>query len=83
LRSHLNDSLNSAFSTATACFDDLVAIRQLFAHPDRPALGMVPIPAIVMAAIDVFANHNIVAIADDNLRRHRDGGRENSTDGRT
>jgi hypothetical protein len=29
---------------------------------------MVPLPAVVMAAVDVFANHNIVTVVDDNLR---------------
>jgi hypothetical protein len=31
-----------------------------------------------MAAVDVFANHNIVTIAYDNLRGHRNGARKHS-----
>jgi hypothetical protein len=51
------------------------------AYTDRAAFSMVPPPAMVMIAIQMFANHNVIAIADDNLCRRRNNARKNSTHG--
>jgi hypothetical protein len=71
-------SLKSVRSAGSAGFDDHIAIRQLGTHAHCTALRMVPLPAVVMAVIDMFANHNIVTIADNNLCGRRHGARKDS-----
>jgi hypothetical protein len=40
-------------------------------------------PAVMMIAVDVLSNDDVITIADDNLCGHRDGARNHPTNGRT
>jgi hypothetical protein len=70
-------SFKSTQLAGTAGFHDHVAIRQVSTHAYSAAFCMMTLPAIVMAAIDVFTNNNvIVALVDNHLRGHRKGARK-------
>jgi hypothetical protein len=56
---------------ATPGFDDHIAIRQLSPNAHRATLRVVLVPAIVMPAIIMSMNHDIVAIMDNDLRGRR------------
>lgn len=70
-------------SAAATSLNDHIAVRELCTHTHCSAFCMMPPPAVVMIAVHVLANHDIVTIADDNLRGYRNGARKHPTNGRT
>jgi len=66
-----------------AGLDDDVAIRQPRLHTYAAAFGMMPVPAVMMTLIEMFADDNIVAIADDNFCGCRADAHKQRSNGRT
>jgi hypothetical protein len=73
----------SGYSAASPGLDDHIAIRQSCAHLDGATFSMMPIPTVVMAAVNMSVNHDIVSIMDDNLRRRRTSTYEHRPHGRS
>src|SRR5262249_61445579 len=70
-------------SAAATRLDDPVAVRQPRTHAHRPAFRMMSVPTIVMSAVIVPMNHNIVSIMNHNLRGRRDSAEEQCPHRRT
>jgi hypothetical protein len=68
---------------ATPGFDDHIAIRQLSPNAHRATLRAVLVPAIVMPAIIMSMNHDIVAIMDNNLRGRRNSAQKHRSHSRS
>ena len=68
---------------ATPGFDDHIAIRQLSPNAHRATLRVVLVPAIVMPAIIMSMNHDIVAIMDNDLRGRRNSAQKHRSNSRS
>jgi hypothetical protein len=70
-------------SAAAAGLHDNIAIRQRGPHAHRAALRVISPPAVVVIAIDMLTNDDVVTITDDNFRGRRKSAHKHSANSRT